>query len=182
MNTRTDEFSANFVGRDTGSLSVDKEKVKWQRKEWDIKPGYNEWPVSNYIHPPSSFYQPGTNGIYPENMTSFYVAPGEFGYFLDGKDFGFEALSFVLTNTQPGGGPPLHRHETEEAHIVTDGEVMYYLDGEKFKLKGPFVIRIPPGKPHTFLNIGNKPFHLIAAFPAEKLDITELGPNPLVNY
>lgn len=178
MDKWLNDFSAGLDDWDTGSFSLEKKKGKTQRKEWDIKPGHSEWPLSNYIHPPSSFYQPGTNGIYPENMTSFYVAPGEFGYFLDGKDFGFESLSFVLTNTQPGGGPPLHRHETEEAHVVTDGEVMYYLDGEKFKLKGPFVLRIPPGKPHTFLNVGDKPFHLIAVFPAEKLDITELGPNP----
>ena len=31
---------------------------------------------------------------------------------MNGADHGFESLSFILTETQPGGDPPLHTHET----------------------------------------------------------------------
>ncbi len=148
--------------------------------EWIMTPDKATWPADNYIHPPAAPQQAGEFGIQLQNMESFYVAPGEFGYFLNGKNFAFESLSFVLTNTQPGGGPPLHKHKTEEAHVVTEGEFLYYLDGERFKLKGPYVLRIPANVPHTFLNVGDKPVHLIAAFPANKLDITDLGANPLL--
>lgn len=149
--------------------------------EWTIQQDKHHWPKENYVHPPLEPFNTQDLSIHTKNMTSFYVAPGEFGYFVDGKDFGFESLSFVLTNTQPGGGPPLHTHSSEEAHVVTEGEVLYYLDGKRFKRKGPYVLRIPANVPHTFLNIGKTPFHLVAVFPLKQLDITELGSNPLVN-
>ena len=41
-------------------------------------------------------------------MTSFTDAPGEAGYFMNGADHGFESLSFILTETQLGGGRLAH--------------------------------------------------------------------------
>jgi oxalate decarboxylase/phosphoglucose isomerase-like protein (cupin superfamily) len=53
--------------------------------------------------------------------------------------------------------------------------------GEKqFSIKGPYIVRVPAGMPHTFINTGNAPLHLTAVFPSDRLTYTELGRNPLV--
>jgi oxalate decarboxylase/phosphoglucose isomerase-like protein (cupin superfamily) len=53
--------------------------------------------------------------------------------------------------------------------------------GEKrFTAKGPYIVRIPAGVPHTFINTGEKELHLTAAFPTKAISYTELGRNPLV--
>ena len=115
-----------------------------------------------------------------KHMQEFYDVPGEFGHIADGKDYGFKSLSFILTNTQPNGGPPLHVHESEEAHVLHEGQMLYTMAGKSFSAKGPYIVRIPAGVPHTFLNVGDKPLHLTAVFPTPVISYTELGRNPLV--
>ena len=39
-------------------------------------------------------------------MGTFYDAPGEYGYVLEGGNHGFESLSFILTETHPGRWSP----------------------------------------------------------------------------
>ena len=46
-------------------------------------------------------------------MTSFYDRPGEFGYAIHGEEYGFDRLSFVLTETQPKQAARLHRGGAE---------------------------------------------------------------------
>ena len=67
-----------------------------------------------------------------KQMTSFYDVPGEAGYFINGEDYGFDALSFILTETHPGGGPPLHTHDSEESHVVLHGRVEYLIGSRRF--------------------------------------------------
>lgn len=114
------------------------------------------------------------------HMEAFYDVPGELGYIAEGVVFGFEALSFILTETQPNGGPPLHVHETEEAHVLLEGTVEYLIGERRFTVEGPYLARVPPHVPHTFANRGPCPFNLIAVFPAKKMSYEERGPNPLV--
>ncbi|MEO5599454.1 MAG: cupin domain-containing protein [Cyclobacteriaceae bacterium] len=150
------------------------------KTEWTMTPDKATWSDTDYVHPPQSPFDTSDYVIELQNMKSFYNKPGEFGYLLDGKDYGFESLSFILTNTQPHGGPPLHVHETEEAHILIEGEVLYYVGGKEFSAKGPYVARVPAGVPHTFINNSNKPFHLVCAFPGKYNTYKKLGPNPLL--
>src|ERR1700730_1582473 len=96
------------------------------------------------------------------------------------SDYGFDGLSFILTETQAGGGPPLHTHESEESHIVLHGQVEYVIGDRRFTVEGPYVVRVPAGVPHTFRNAGIEPFNLIAVFPDKHLTYKELGKNPLV--
>lgn len=113
-------------------------------------------------------------------MSSFYDVPGEFGHAMEGANYGFHSLSFILTETQPGGGPPLHVHECEEAHVLLEGTASYVIGGRKFTVQGPYVVRIPAGVAHTFVNAGDKPLRLIGVLPAGRIVWKELGPNPLV--
>jgi mannose-6-phosphate isomerase-like protein (cupin superfamily) len=142
--------------------------------------GPKELPAESYERPPEVPFDRSDYVVRIEQMTSFYDVPGEAGYYLPGEDYGFEALSFIITETHPHGGPPLHTHDTEEAHILLSGRMDYVIGDRRFTADAPYVARIPAGAPHTFLNSGSSPLNLIAAFPSKKPDYQVIGPNPLV--
>lgn len=142
--------------------------------------GPDELPTESYERPPKNPHSGSDYAVKLENMTSFYDVPGEAGYFMNGADHGFESLSFIMTETQPGGGPPLHTHETEEAHVIYHGRMAYVVGDRRFEAVGPYIVRIPAGVAHTFVNAGDQPLNLTAVFPSSHLSYTEIGPNPLV--
>ncbi len=142
--------------------------------------GPSELPDESYERPPAVPFDKSDYVIKLEHMASFYDVPGEAGYLVDGNDYGFESLSFILTETHPRGGPPLHTHEVEEAHIVLSGTMRYVLGDRQFTATAPYIARVPAGAPHTFINGGETPLNLIAVFPSGRLDWAELGPNPLL--
>ena len=72
-------------------------------------------PPDSYSRPPDASFDRSDYVIKINHMSSFYDKPGAFGYAIHGEDDGFDRLSFVLTETQPNGGPPLHTHTVEEA-------------------------------------------------------------------
>lgn len=91
----------------------------------------SEWPEGKplpsdgYDRAPKMPFEQRELIVRPDQMRPFYGPPGEFGYYIDGEDHGFERLSFILTETHPGGGPDLHRHDTEEAHVLFEARVTY---------------------------------------------------------
>lgn len=136
-------------------------------------------PSHSYERPPSAPFRSSDYVIRLSQMNSFYDAPGEAGYFINGTDYGFESLSIIMTETHPRGGPPLHVHETEEAHIVYAGQITYLIGDRRFTATGPYIARVPAGVPHTFANVGDSPLNLTAVFPTKHLTYRALGPNPL---
>jgi mannose-6-phosphate isomerase-like protein (cupin superfamily) len=137
-------------------------------------------PDTSYVDQPSETFDTTDYVIKLTHMREFYDVPGEFGYIAEGNKLGFSALSFILTSTQPNGGPPLHVHETEEAHVINEGSIQYVMGEKILNAEGPYIVRIPAGVPHTFLNTGTKPINLTAVFPSDTLSYKELGRNPLV--
>jgi mannose-6-phosphate isomerase-like protein (cupin superfamily) len=137
-------------------------------------------PTASFENPPEQPYDRSSYAITPRQMTSFYDVPGEYGYIVSGRTYGFENVSFIITETHPHGGPPLHTHKTEEAHVVLSGTMEYIIGDQRFTVKAPYVVRVPAGVAHTFMNAGSTPLNVIAAFPTPVLDWTPIGPNPLV--
>ena len=137
-------------------------------------------PLEGYDRAPTAPFDRGGLVIRPDQMRPFYGPPGEFGYYIDGMDYGFERLSFILTETHPGGGPDLHQHDTEEAHVLFEGKATYLIGDRRLTVEGPYIVRIPAGTPHTFLNAGTKPFHLMGVFPHGRPVYRHIGPNPLI--
>ena len=143
-------------------------------------------PNKSYEKAPQQPPKPDDYVIKLNQMVTFYDVPGEFGHVMIGKDHGFKQLSFIITETRPGGGPPLHAHETEEAHVLLSGTATYVVEDpatkqrKTFTVRGPYVVRIPAGYAHTFINAGTQSFNLTAAFPDSQLTYQEIGPNPLV--
>ena len=139
------------------------------------------FPDTSFEHKPVASFDTTTDYVIQlRHMNEFYDVPGEYGYAAEGIDYGFKSLSFIMTNTQPNGGPPLHIHETEEAHVLHEGSIQYVIRNKIFTAKGPYIVRIPAGVPHTFINAGDKPLHLTAVFPSNHLSYQEVGRNPLV--
>jgi mannose-6-phosphate isomerase-like protein (cupin superfamily) len=115
-----------------------------------------------------------------DQLEHYYRVPGEFTHRLTGDQYGFETMSFIITETHPGGGPGLHVHDVEEAHVLLEGTARYRIGDKTFTVNAPYVAKVPPGVQHTFVNAGTTPFNLIAVFASKHPSSTRIGPNPLI--
>lgn len=116
-----------------------------------------------------------------KDMRRIDVGDGEVVYQAEGKNYGMNDMSFVITETQPGGGPPLHIHPTEEAHVVLSGTVTYFIADSIFTVTAPYIVNIPPNTPHTFMNSGDTVLNLIGAFGHDNFGpYKPIGKNPLM--
>jgi mannose-6-phosphate isomerase-like protein (cupin superfamily) len=139
-----------------------------------------ETPDVDYDRPAKMSFSPKDHYFRFDQLDEAYRAPGEYTHRLDGERYGFESLSFIITDTQPNGGPNLHVHDFEEAHILLEGTAKYQMGDKTFSAEAPYVVKVPAGVPHTFINAGTKPFNLVAVFASKKLGSKRLGPNPLI--
>jgi quercetin dioxygenase-like cupin family protein len=99
---------------------------------------------------------------------------------INGDKHGYDSLSLILSELDPGQGPPLHTHECEELHVIYSGTVNYLVGGERFTLTGPFVQHIPAHTPHTFVNAGGTMVKNTAIFGSKHYTVKILGENPLL--
>lgn len=115
------------------------------------------------------------------DMKKIVVGDGETVYQAEGKNHGINSMSFVITETAPGGGPPLHVHPTEEAHVVLSGTVTYFIDDSIFTVTAPYIVNIPSNTPHTFMNSGDTVLNLVGVFGQDNYGpYKPIGKNPLI--
>ena len=77
-------------------------------------------------------------------------------------------LGMIESVMPPGvAGPPLHKHDFDEAFYVIEGELTFQLEGELVE-KGPGEHAFAPGgAPHTLTNRGSGPArYLLVCTPA----------------
>ena len=91
--------------------------------------------------------------------------PGEYVHVMEGYKNGYQNLVIGITETLPGGAPPMHTHKGEESHVLLEGEILYALGDTLFTVTAPYIINIPPMVPHAFKNIGDKTANLVVIFP-----------------
>ena len=137
-------------------------------------------PSEPFTHAAEVPHDPNGTHFTFDQLEHYYRVPGEFTHRLTGDQYGFEKLSFIVTETHPGGGPGLHIHDVEEAHILLEGTAQYRLGNQTFIVHAPYIARVPPGVPHTFVNAGHDPFNLVAVFASNHPTTTRVGPNPLI--
>lgn len=137
-------------------------------------------PLEPFTRAPARPHDPADLVFQFDQLDYYYRVPGEFSHRLTGDRYGFDALSFIVTETHPGGGPGLHVHDTEEAHVLLAGDVQYRIGDRTFTVHGPYVARVPAGVPHTFRNVGTSPFNLVAVFSSKHPTTRRIGPNPLI--
>ena len=136
-------------------------------------------PAKEFTRPPENpTTQPPSFSIL--QLDYYYRVPGEFTHRLTGDKYGFESLSFIITETHPGGGPGLHVHDTEEAHVLLNGTAQYRIGDKTFTVGAPYIAKVPAGVPHTFINAGSSQFNLIAVFASKHPNTRRVGPNPLI--
>jgi quercetin dioxygenase-like cupin family protein len=60
----------------------------------------------------------------------------------------------IIESVMPAGatGPPLHKHDFDEAFYVLDGELTFLVGGELVKVGAGEMAFAPGGEPHTFTN------------------------------
>jgi quercetin dioxygenase-like cupin family protein len=104
--------------------------------------------------------------------------PGEYVHVMEGQRHGYQNLTIGITETFPGGAPPMHSHEGEESHVLLEGDILYALGDTMFTIKAPYMVNIPPGMPHAFKNIGHKTANLVVIFPTNiwKYDVLDYFP------
>jgi mannose-6-phosphate isomerase-like protein (cupin superfamily) len=120
------------------------------------------------------------------------------------------ALSIFEDYNEPGAGPPLHvHHDADEIFTVASGAYKFICGESVIEADAGDVVLGPRGAPHTFLNVGPGPGHLVVTMrpggfegffkavadaklevPRDMAAIAELakryqleflGPNPLVS-
>lgn len=70
--------------------------------------------------------------------------------------------SMVEVTTQPGGGPPLHRHSREdEMFYVLEGRLRIWRGDETFEAGAGEALLLPRGVAHTFRNDGDVPSRML---------------------
>jgi len=104
--------------------------------------------------------------------------PGEYVHVMEGQRNGYKNLTIGITETFPGGAPPMHSHEGEESHVLLEGDIIYALGDTLFTIKAPYIVNIPAGIPHAFKNIGKKTANLVVIFPTNvwKYDVLDYFP------
>lgn len=137
-------------------------------------------PCEAFTNPPKRPHDPTDYFFAFDQLDHWYRVPGELSHHLTGDQYGFETLSFIITETHPGGGPGLHVHDTEEAHVLLQGRAEYRIGDKTFTVQAPYVAKVPAGVPHTFINVGTEPFNLVAVFASKHPGTERVAPNPLV--
>jgi quercetin dioxygenase-like cupin family protein len=113
-----------------------------------------------------------------EDLPVIFPGPGEYVHVMEGQRHGYKNLTIGITETFPGGAPPMHTHEGEESHVLLEGDILYALGDTLFTMKAPYVVNIPPMVPHAFKNIGKKTANLVVIFPTNvwKYDVVDYFP------
>lgn len=113
-----------------------------------------------------------------EDLPVINPGPGEYVHVMEGHKHGYNNLVIGITETLPGGAPPMHTHEGEESHVLLEGEILYALGDTMFTVKAPYIINIPAMVPHAFKNIGDKTANMVVIFPTNiwKYDVLDYFP------
>ena len=69
--------------------------------------------------------------------------------------------TMIDMHVPPGGGPPPHRHDFEEAFTVLSGEVKVSFRGEFLVARAGETINVPANAPHAFTNEGTDPARVL---------------------
>jgi mannose-6-phosphate isomerase-like protein (cupin superfamily) len=78
-------------------------------------------------------------------------------------------ISFILTDNEPGQGPPLHRHPYPETWIVRAGRAAFNADGDEVVVGPGDVVVAGPGTAHCFRNLGPGRLELVCIHASARI-------------
>jgi len=117
-----------------------------------------------------------------EDLPTINPGPGEYVHVMEGYKHGYQNLVIGITETFPGGAPPMHTHKGEESHVLLEGDILYALGDTIFTISAPYIVNIPPMVPHAFKNIGDKTANLVVIFPTNVWEYDVINKFPFENY
>ena len=90
---------------------------------------------------------------------------------ISNKDTGGDLAVFEQIGLSPNGGPPLHIHlNQDEWFFILEGEYLFQVGEEKFKLKEGDTIFLPKNIPHAFIQLTQKARTIVSYLPAGKME------------
>ena len=115
-----------------------------------------------------------TQIISADKLPADELRPGGTGLVFEGYRFGDVAVSFLLIEAPPGGGPALHSHPYEEVFIVQEGQATFTVGDATIEATAGQIVIAPPGVPHKFVNSGTGPLRQVDIHPRERMTTTWL--------
>jgi quercetin dioxygenase-like cupin family protein len=90
---------------------------------------------------------------------------------ISGKDTDNDVAVFEQTGLTPNGGPPLHIHlYQDEWFYVIDGDYLFQVGEDKYKLKAGDTIFLPRNVQHAFVQLAEKGKMIVSYLPAGKME------------
>ena len=96
----------------------------------------------------------------PDNLPHIGLVGDTYTITLTGDDTAGR-FCVIDMHIPPGGGPPPHRHDFEEAFILLEGEVEATFRGKKSIVRAGDTLNIPANAPHQFLNASTGPVRML---------------------
>jgi len=69
--------------------------------------------------------------------------------------------TLIDMHVPPGGGPPPHRHDFEEAFTLLEGEIELSFRGATSIVRAGATVNVPANAPHSFRNASDRPARLL---------------------
>ena len=88
------------------------------------------------------------------------IAGGTYTILVSGADTAGR-YALIDMHVPPGGGPPPHRHDFEEAFTVLEGEIALTFRGATTTARAGDTVNVPANAPHFFRNVGDRPARLL---------------------
>jgi len=82
------------------------------------------------------------------------------------------AVSIIVVDAPPGGGPRLHKHPYEEIFVIQEGIATFTVGDQTIEAHGGQVLVVPGGIPHKFVNTGENPLRQVDIHASDRF-ITE---------
>ena len=83
-------------------------------------------------------------------VTSASLDHGRF----EGAGAGPAGISLILDQSEPGGGPRLHRHPYDETWLIQEGNLLFQVGDRVAPATVGDIVIAPPHTPHRFTNQG----------------------------
>jgi quercetin dioxygenase-like cupin family protein len=91
--------------------------------------------------------------FHPDQMKTYERGGGARTTPLASASKGATAFINGITEFGPGAAIPFHYHNCEESVMLLQGDAMFDINGEEFRLKALDTTWIPAGVPHRFRNM-----------------------------
>jgi quercetin dioxygenase-like cupin family protein len=90
---------------------------------------------------------------------------------ISSEDSGGDIAVFEQNGFTPKGGPPLHIHlSQDEFFYIINGEYLFQVGEERYRMKGGDTIFLPRNVPHAFVQLTDQGKVIVAYVPAGKME------------